>query len=65
MFEECLIEADHSIRRNKEYKFSNQWDHLNQKDKKQLVSCLLERDLLPQKIKIALEIFNGEVVKLF
>jgi len=63
-YEEVMVQMDQGIRRQKEMMFSDKWDHLEKEDRKRLVDRLLEKELLPEKVKKVCEMFNGEVVSL-
>ena len=64
MYEELNTEADHAKRTQSEQAFKIAWDKLPETDRKALVEVLLNKGLLPDIVKQALDIFEGTVVSL-
>jgi len=64
LYEEMNSEADHAKTKMKEQAFKVQWEKLTETDRKELVDRLLEKGLLPDVVKQALDIFEGAVVSL-
>ena len=64
LYEEMNTEADHAKRTRNEQVFKVRWDKLAETDRKTLVNCLIDKSLLPDVVKQALDIFEGTVVSL-
>ncbi|MFH1309066.1 MAG: hypothetical protein ABIH85_00110 [Candidatus Omnitrophota bacterium] len=64
LYENMNGEVDHSKRTQKEQVFKVRWDNLPEMERKALVARLLDKRLLPDIVKQALDIFDGTVVSL-
>lgn len=64
LYEEMNNEADHAKRTRNEQAFKVVWDKLPETERKELVDRLLDKGLLPDVVKQALDIFEGTVVSL-
>jgi hypothetical protein len=64
MYEEMNAEADQAKRTQSEQAFKIEWNKLPETDRKVLVDTLLDKGLLPDIVKQALDIFEGTVVSL-
>lgn len=65
IYEDISSEPDHGTRRHKEKIFSEKWKYLEKVERQQLVDRLLAKGLLSDRVRQALEIFNGKVVSFF
>ncbi|MBU1044555.1 MAG: hypothetical protein KJ915_09210, partial [Candidatus Omnitrophica bacterium] len=64
LYEEMNAESDHDKRTKVEQAFKEQWDNLLELERKTLVDRLLDKGLLPDIVKQALDIFEGKVISL-
>jgi len=64
LYEELNREADHAKRTRNEQAFKIEWNKLPETERKALVDTLLDKGLLPDIVKQALDIFEGKVVSL-
>ena len=64
LYEGMNTQDDHAKRTQSEQAFKVEWNKLPETDRKALVDRLLEKGLLPDIVKQALDIFEGTVVSL-
>jgi hypothetical protein len=57
-------ETDHAKRTQSEQAFKIEWNKLQENERKAMVDMLLDKGLLPDIVKQALDIFEGTVVSL-
>jgi len=64
LYEEMNAESGYDKRTKVEQAFKEQWDNLPELERKTLVDRLLDKGLLPDIVKQALDIFEGKVISL-